>query len=548
MTNYLIKDKDMNQNSNLKAVAFARVSTREQQDGYSIGGQLHRIQQYCKNKNIPIITTYTPAESSTRGARKTFFEMLEFVKKQKTPIAIICDKVDRLQRGFKEYSFIMDLVDNHSTQLHFVTEGEIISKNSSGHEFLMYHMNILLAEGCVRNLSDNVKRGMREMPSKGEYFHTAPVGYLNQRTNRHQTTIIIDPIMGPIVRKIFSEFSTGIYSLADITRLANKLKLKTVRGTIAHKQTIRSMLSNPFYYGEMKMYGKLYKHNYEHLISKATFQRCQEILSRKAVHKKRKIEDTYRGLIHCKNCGSLITPDVKIKPNGRVHKYLFCPHCKGTRINENIVDAKIKDDLCRLKKVPKEWLEKTLNKINQELEAEHKIEKDREKSIKLRIQKYDKMLEVLLDKLLDDSITQEQYDKKNNEIRYNISEATKELQEYSLVARQSIIGLKDLLILISKIPDIYESSNSDEKRKILNLLYSNLFLDGKNPLFSIRKPLENILSRGHRLMWSGQRDCLSLLLTTCRAHSLTLTGAPACAFRLLSNTLSRVFAPAYFVI
>ena len=52
------------------------------------------------------------------------------------------------------------------------------------------------------------------------------------------------------------------------------------------------------------------------------------------------------------------------------------------------------------------------------------------------------------------------------------------------------------------LPDIYESSNSDEKRKILNLLYSNLFLDGKNPLFSIRKPLEDILSRGHRLMWS----------------------------------------------
>lgn len=506
MTNYLIKDKDMNQNSNLKAVAFARVSTREQQDGYSIGGQLHRIQQYCKNKNIPIITTYTPAESSTRGARKTFFEMLEFVKKQKTPIAIICDKVDRLQRGFKEYSFIMDLVDNHSTQLHFVTEGEIISKNSSGHEFLMYHMNILLAEGCVRNLSDNVKRGMREMPSKGEYFHTAPVGYLNQRTNRHQTTIIIDPIMGPIVRKLFQEYATGIYSLADLTRMAEELGFKTIRGNKAHKQTIIRMLKNPFYYGYMRCYGQLYPHNYAKLISKELFEKCQDLLLGRSSHRKRKVDDLYRGLIHCKNCGGLITPDVKIKPNGRVHKYLFCPHCKGTRINENIVDAKIKDDLCRLKKVPKEWLEKTLNKINQELEAEHKIEKDREKSIKLRIQKYDKMLEVLLDKLLDDSITQEQYDKKNNEIQYNISEATKELQEYSLVARQSIIGLKDLLILISKIPDIYESSNSDEKRKILNLLYSNLFLDGKNPLFSIRKPLENILSRGHRLMWSGQRD------------------------------------------
>lgn len=46
--------------------------------------------------------------------------------------------------------------------------------------------------------------------------------------------------------------------------------------------------------------------------------------------------------------------------------------------------------------------------------------------------------------------------------------------------------------------------------------------------------------------WSRQRDCLSqallCLLTTCHAHSLTLAGARGCAFRLLSNTFSRVFA------
>lgn len=490
----------------LLAIAYARVSTREQEEGYSIDAQLNRITKYCANHGMTIIKTFKIIESSTRGKRVEHKKMVDFIIKQKRPLALVCDKIDRLQRSFTEYPTFIKLVQENNLELHFISDNKKITKESNGQELLGYQFGIMMSESYVHALSENVKRSMREMPSKGEYPHLAPVGYLNYRESQHKTTIIEDPIMGPIVRKIFSEFSTGIYSLADITRLANKLKLKTVRGTIAHKQTIRSMLSNPFYYGEMRMYGKLYKHNYEHLISKSTFQCCQEILSRKAVHKKRKIEDTYRGLIHCKNCGSLITPDVKIKPNGRVHKYLFCPHCKGTRINENIVDAKIKDDLCRLKKVPKEWLEKTLNKINQELEAEHKIEKDREKSIKLRIQKYDKMLEVLLDKLLDDSITQEQYDKKNNEIQYNISEATKELQEYSLVARQSIIGLKDLLILISKIPDIYESSNSDEKRKILNLLYSNLFLDGKNSLFSIRKPLENILSRGHRLMWSGQRD------------------------------------------
>lgn len=37
-----------------------------------------------------------------------------------------------------------------------------------------------------------------------------------------------------------------------------------------------------------------------------------------------------------------------------------------------------------------------------------------------------------------------------------------------------------------------------EKRKVLKLMYSNLFLQGKNPLFSIRKSLENTLSGGFR--------------------------------------------------
>lgn len=231
-----------NMNQNLRAVVFARVSTREQAEGYSISGQLHRIEEYCKRKNIPIVATYTLTESSTKGPRDKFFEMLKFVGKQKFPVAIVCDKVDRLQRSFKEYHHIMDLIDNHKTQLHFVTENEIVTKDSNSHEFMMYHMNIVIAEGYVRCLSDNVRRGMREMPDKGEYFHTAPVGYLNQRTSRHQTTIVIDPIMVPIVRKLFHEYASGTYSLADLTRMADKIGFKTIRGNKAHKQTIISML------------------------------------------------------------------------------------------------------------------------------------------------------------------------------------------------------------------------------------------------------------------------------------------------------------------
>lgn len=501
-----LNNESINMNQNLRAVVFARVSTREQTEGYSIEGQLRHIEQYCENKNIPIIATYTPAESSTKGARKKFFEMLDFVKKQKAPIAIVCDKVDRLQRSFKEYHFIMDLVENHRMQLHFVTENEVVTKDSDSREFMMYHINIVMAENYVKCLSDNVKRGMREMPDKGLYGHTAPVGYLNCRTSRHETTIVVDPVMGPVVKKLFREYATGIYSLADLTRMAKDLGFKTIRNKDAHKQTIISMLKNPFYYGYMRCYGQLFPHNYEKLISKELFDKCQDLLLGRSSHRKRKVEDMYRGMIHCKDCGRMITPDPKTNKNGKKYTYLFCPHCKGTCVNENIVDAQVESDLCKLKKMPITWLEKVMNMLQEEANEKHKMEIEERRVWKSRKTQLENNLDVLLDMRLNNSITQEQYNKKYNEITKLIEATDKKLTHYNEITKQGLNSLEDLILLVSKIPEIYKNSNYDEKRKVLKLLYSNLFLQGKNPLFSIRKPLENILSGGFRHVWSGRHD------------------------------------------
>ena len=496
-------NKSENQmNKNLKAVVFARVSTREQENGYSIEGQLRRIREYCESKNISIITTYTLIESSTRGPRNEFFKMLSFVKKQKTPIAIVCDKVDRLQRSFKEYHIIMDLLDKYKTQLHFVTEHEVVTKDSENCVFMMYHMNILMAEGYVKSLSDNVKRGMREMPRKGLYGHAAPVGYLNKRTDKHQTTIIIHPIMGPVVKKLFHEYATGIYSIADLVRMANDMGFITIRNRPAHKQTIINMLNNPFYYGYMRCYGQLYPHVYEKLISKELFDKCQDLLHGRSFHKKRKVENVYRGMIFCNKCGRMITPDPKTNKHGKTYTYLLCPNCRGTCVNENIVDEQIEKDLCRLKKMPTMWLEKALVLIQNELKEKHEMQIEEQRVLKSQLTQANNKLDNLLNLLIDNSITREQYNKKYNEIQNEIEKIKDRLLHFEEITQNGLNSLEDLIILLSKVPEIYKNSNYVEKRKVLKLLYSNMFLKEKNPLFSIRKPLENILSRGQSQMWS----------------------------------------------
>lgn len=87
-----------------QAVMLARVSSRKQERGASLEAQERSIREYCTKNELKIIEPYPKAfiftESSTRGGRKKFNEMINFIEKQKHKTAIVVHTLDRLQRGF----------------------------------------------------------------------------------------------------------------------------------------------------------------------------------------------------------------------------------------------------------------------------------------------------------------------------------------------------------------------------------------------------------------------------------------------------------------
>ena len=93
-----------------KAVILARVSTKEQEQGYSIDAQKQRLEEYCLHKDLGVIQIFEITESSNITNRKKFMNKIRFVKKQKGVIAIVVDKVDRLQRSFNEYPILDELI------------------------------------------------------------------------------------------------------------------------------------------------------------------------------------------------------------------------------------------------------------------------------------------------------------------------------------------------------------------------------------------------------------------------------------------------------
>ena len=74
------------------AVILGRVSSKPQEDGYSIDGQINKGRDYCARKGLKVIQEYTFHESSTRGCRPKFFEMIKFIENKKNLLLLFAIK------------------------------------------------------------------------------------------------------------------------------------------------------------------------------------------------------------------------------------------------------------------------------------------------------------------------------------------------------------------------------------------------------------------------------------------------------------------------
>ncbi len=490
-----------------KAVIWTRVSSREQEEGYSLDAQKDRSTTYCRAKGLEILAVFEIVESSTRGTREQFYEMINFVKRQKSCIALVCDKVDRLQRSFREVPVLEELRKSRKIELHFVTEGQMLNAKSNSSQIMSYQCFVMMAESYTNNISDNVCRSLEEMRKKGKWAHHAPVGYKNVRDANGNSDIVLDEDNHFIITRLFKEFSIGTYNLEQITRKAADFGLKMKTSKKLHKQTIRGILSNRFYIGEMYSGGQYYPHCYPRLTDSYTFERCQEILEGKANHKVQKHEYVFKGLVRCKNCGGVVSTDINVhsakKKGGEkiVYKYLFCPQCGGYRTREENGVEKVREALKTLKNMPKSVVEKLVACLDEEIYKDHKMEIEAKKALDRQIAGFAEKESRLIDLFTGGSITQDLYTKKLTEYRQDKKKLEERLTDYSHLTKQGLITLKYLAGLLLMSDQIWNFLNNDKKQQVLKLLCSEILLDGKNVDISIRKPILALAKIGSCQVW-----------------------------------------------
>jgi site-specific DNA recombinase len=493
----------------MKAIILARVSTKEQQEeGHSIAAQRQRLIDYCARKGLHVIKIFELIESSTRGERKAFAAMLEFTRAQKQIVAIVADAVDRVQRSFKESVLFDDLIRKEQVELHFYRENMIIGKGASPTDIMRWDFSVMGAKSYVLNLSENVRRSLEYKRRNGEWGGKAPLGYLNQRDANNKSTLVHDPERAFLVRMLFEEYAKGCFSISgDLARLAREwgLRNKTRKGGELSASQIQHILMNPFYYGEMRVKGKLYRHSYAPLISKELFDTCDEVrLSNSRATTTRYSEKPFlfRGLIKCAISQRTVTCDLK---KGR-HVYLICrdpaePE-KKLFIPERAVLNQIKD-VFRTIQVPPNLLDALLVHMKAGHEVENQFHRDAIEGLRREYDLVRDRLATLLDLRLDKSITQNEYDNKARELKERQTEIALRIEQHQEGEGDFRTTLESLISLASRAIELFERSKIEQKRELIAFVFSNLRLRGKQLEFSLRSPFDLMVNRQDHTSWLG---------------------------------------------
>lgn len=149
----------------MKSIILARESDKNQD---SNDAQLSRILDYVKAKELEEWKTFKLKESSTKGYRKKFQEIIAIIRQSKETIALVVDTVDRLQRGFQESVVFDELRREGKVELHFYRENLVINKKSNSADIIRWDMAVMFAKSYVLQLSDNLKRKQDKMREDGE--------------------------------------------------------------------------------------------------------------------------------------------------------------------------------------------------------------------------------------------------------------------------------------------------------------------------------------------------------------------------------------------
>ena len=322
----------------MNAVVYARFSSHRQGE-QSIEGQVAEAERFAAAHGLTIVKVYADRAQTGRNDNREQFQLMLADAAKHAFDALIVWKTDRIGRNKEEIALNKYHLKKNGVKIYYVAEAIPDTPEGIILEAVIEGMAAYYSE----QLSQNVRRGMKNSAQKGQYTGgTCPLGYTITADKKYE----IDPKYAPVVRDIFQLYSEG-KTITEIVKILNDRGLRTSRGHAFTHNSLRTVLKNKKYIGTYEYNGEVsIENSVPPIVDVDIFNKVQDLLAfnqKAGAHKKAKVDYILFSKLFCGKCGAMMTGVCGTSKQKVKHHYYIC-------------SAK-KKKLCTKRAVRQDWIE-----------------------------------------------------------------------------------------------------------------------------------------------------------------------------------------------
>ena len=512
----------------MRAALYARVSSQEQVEGFSLDAQLKAMRGFAMQKVWDIAAEYTDAGFSARTDDRPEFKRLIADARARRFDVILVHKFDRFSRRREDAVTYKALLKRIGVRAYSVTEPIEPGSPSS---VILEGMLEVVAEWYSVNLSHETSKGLRERAFQGLYNGDLPFGY----AKGNDGVPVVVPGEAEAARKAFAAYASGHLSFRQVAELMNSLGFKTrnkrkrdTYGVVGPRpftcDSVRDMISNPFYAGFVRYKSERIKGKHDAIVPLELFEMCQEVRRghAKAPRTHSSIMRTYllKGLIRCAFCGHKMWANESF-PGRRYYREVSprqgiqCPRA-GRWVRAEIVDKQVSDIVGNMK-LPETWqlqVVDVLNSLDERVNAARERDRIQEKLRRLK--------KLYLDLQLEES----EYEMEKNRLELALASIAVPQEDATVKAGQELAGMLEVWALATE----------EEKSRMLGLMLEAVYCDTETKAVVALKPRPPFLPLFSLCHGLTEKDGLFL---TC---ALAGIGDPGGIRALIFNTSKSAFS------
>lgn len=456
------------------AVGIARVSSKDQEDGYSLDSQDKLISTYSGNHAFRLLKVFKIAETASKAKqRRIFREAMKFVADHEVKNLIV-EKVDRHARNFYDAVETDEWLQAEETRkIHFIKDGLVLHKNSRSQEWLNWGIRVVMAKNYIDNLREEAMKGWSEKLAQGWLPGVPPLGYVNKSVNGKRIQVL-DEKTWRIIKDMFELYLQPGQNGKTITKELALRGVRTRKGRPYAHGRVDEMLKNPYYVGIIRWDGKEYPGKHETFIDCGLWDRVQEKMhgGRPMVYKKH--NPLFKNMITCETCGGVVTWQLQ---KGRY--YGACqrrnPACKIKKtIREDRLEETIQELLNNLFSPSSKLIDWVTERLQEKRTTTAQAHEDTLESINKQIDRLVRMDSDLYDDKLAGDITKDIYQTKHaafmeqlNELRSKLASIEDKVNKNDLPQRLALLKLTQMAA------KLYQTRTIEQKRVILTKLFSS---------------------------------------------------------------------------